>query len=150
MSIKDKKHGLSNCFGGECLKPVFIEKFTCIYNITLLISGRISLLLHFSSLDCVSLSFVLRKDKTCLRCTMNNRCLTLKSLGYRVSYFAWGGGFRPPYEINAPIHIQTCHTCHNPIFLWRSRRKRFFPIQSHQRGLERRELQPSGVQQENL
>ena len=48
--------------------------------------------------------------------------LTLKRPGYRVIYFGrGGGGFRPPYEINVPIHIQTCHTCHNPIFLWRSR-----------------------------
>ena len=24
-------------------------------------------------------------------------------------------------EINVPIHIETCHTCHNPIFSWRLR-----------------------------
>ena len=56
----------------------------------------------------------------------------------------------PPYEINVPIHIQTCHTYHNPIFSWRSRWKRFFPIQSHQGCLERRERQPGGIQQEKL
>ena len=61
------------------------------------------------------------------------------------------GGFRLPYEINVPIHIQTCHTCHNPIFFYGDHDENvFFPIQSHQRGLERRERQPGGVQQEKL
>ena len=53
--------------------------------------------------------------------------------------------FRPPYEINVPILIQTYHTCHNPIFYGDHDENVFFPIQSHQRGLERRERQPGGV-----
>ena len=63
-----------------------------------------------------------------------------------------GGGASeaPPIEISVPNNIQTCCACHNPIFSWGVRWKYFFPIQSHQSGLERRERHPGGVHRVKL
>ena len=83
---------------------------------------------------------------------MKKNVLTLKRPGYRAIYFARGGGAdsAPPMKSMFPsiyrhvIHVITL------FFHGDYDENVFFLIQSHQGGLERRERQPGGVQQEKL
>ena len=77
--------------------------------------------------------------------------LTLKRPGYRAIYFGRGGvDSTPPMESMFPsIYRHVIHVI--TLFFYGDHDENvFFPIQSHQRGLERRERQPGGVQQEKL